>query len=116
MSDFNPEMEAHLNELATICCERLEGGRDHAGGRSALLLKSLLMSGYVRRESGSFQAELERRVKDRCFECAMHRGAALESLSGELSAKLRELARWESTSPSDNSPPKAANISSATDA
>ncbi|KAA5542603.1 hypothetical protein FYK55_13790 [Roseiconus nitratireducens] len=115
MSETNPEIEAQMDELAHLCCQRLSGELP-ADERSDLLLKSLLMSGYVWKHKGSFQADLEARVKSRCGHHAMHRGGELSSMSEKLEEKFRELARWESKSPDTTSKPKAANISSATDA
>lgn len=115
MNDTNPEIEANLDELANVCCAILAGkANDHIDRRDRLL-KSLLMSGYVWKKQDSFQADLERRVKSRCRDSAMHRGGALSSLSVELATKFENLARWESRTPDDGSPSKPANISSATD-
>ncbi|EMI17421.1 hypothetical protein RMSM_05650 [Rhodopirellula maiorica SM1] len=119
MSDTNPQIDEQLNKLAELCCEQLEGNDpsstiDEASTKS--LLKSLLMSGFSRKEGASLQVEIENRVKDRCRDTAMHRGGALSSISGQLQKQFEELARWESKQPSDDSKSKAANISSATDA
>ncbi len=114
--ETNPEIEADLNELAKICCRSLAGESDAGMDRADNLLKSLLMSGYAGKKNRSFQVDLENRVKEQCRDCAMHRGGALSSMSEKLAKKFADLARWESRTPSDASPPKAANISSATDA
>ncbi|WP_144057734.1 hypothetical protein [Novipirellula maiorica] len=114
--ETNPEIEAHLNEIAKICCRSLAGESDAEMDRIENLLKSLLMSGYVGKKHRSFQVDLETRVKDQCRDCAMHRGGALSSMSEKLAKKFADLTRWESRTPSDASPAKPANISSATDA
>ncbi|TWU22315.1 hypothetical protein Pla52o_33710 [Novipirellula galeiformis] len=116
MNETNPEIEASLDALATLCCESLSGTADPAVDRSERLLKTLLMSGYVGKKKASFQVDLETRVKAKCRDCAMHRGGALSSMSEKLAKQFADLARWESKNPSDTSPSKAANISSATDA
>ncbi|TWU08408.1 hypothetical protein [Stieleria varia] len=116
MSNTNPEIEAHMDALASICCDVLTGAETDVGERPDQLLKSLLMSGYVWKKNGSFQSDLESRVKAKCMDRAMHRGGALSSLSSKLSTKFSDLARRESLTPNNDSPPKAANISAATDA
>ncbi|GAA4453722.1 hypothetical protein [Novipirellula rosea] len=119
MSDTNPQINEQLNKLAAICCEQLEGNEpttamDEASTKP--LLKSLLMSGFSRKEGASLQVEIENRVKDRCRDTSMHRGGALSSITGKLQKQFDDLARWESKQPGDDSKAKAANISSATDA
>lgn len=116
-NETNPQIEAVFNDLAMICCDAIGGEQDSGVQRTDALLKTLLMSGYVWKNNSSFQSELEARVKDRCRDAVMNRGGELSALSGKLAKKFEVLARWESNTPSDDSPPaKAANISSATDA
>lgn len=115
MDDTNPQIEAALDGLAELVCESLQGDQPTVGDRSEGLLKTLLMSGYDRKSKSSLMMDIENRVKDRCREPAMHRGGALSSISKQLSDKFQDLARWESKTPDDKSPPKAANISAATD-
>jgi hypothetical protein len=116
MSETNPEIEQQLNDLAELCCEALAAEQTTLEERSKPLLKSLLMSGYVRKGGRNLQADVESRVKKQCAEPAMHRGGALSGLTKRLQDQLDELARWESKKPSESSPAKPANISSATDA
>ncbi len=116
MIDTNPEIEAHLDTLAEICCETLKGDGSGLANRSDALLKSLLMSGYVREVGQNITAELESRVKRRCPEPAMHRGGALSSITQKLQQKFNKLVQWESEQPQQKFPPIAVNISSATDA
>ncbi|TWT54894.1 hypothetical protein Pla22_25480 [Rubripirellula amarantea] len=116
MDETNPEIESTLNELAKLVCESLKGENQDLIERRDGLLKSLLMSGYVWKSNEGLMTNVENRVKDQCGEQAMHRGGALSSITGKLATKFRELAQWESRTPNDDNPPKAANISSATDA
>jgi len=115
MSETNPEIEAQMDQLAMICCQRLKGDPS-AEGRTESLMKSILMSGYSLKSGRSFQTDLERRIKDQCREVAMHRGGALSSMTSKLDEKFREMARWETKSPQSKSKAKSANISSSTDA
>ncbi|KLU07354.1 hypothetical protein RISK_000432 [Rhodopirellula islandica] len=114
--ELNPQMERALDELATLVCQSLEGDGEQFVERQDGLLKTLVMSGHSWKSERTVMEEVERRVKERCSECAMHRGGALTSLTSKLGTKLQSLARWESNSPSEDSPAKPANISSATDA
>ncbi len=119
MSDTNPEIKEQLDKLATICCAHLEGDNTaptFEGPSTMALLKSLLMSGYARHEGTTLRVDIETRVQDKCREPAMHRGGALSSLTEQLQSQFDELKRWESKLPTETTKPKAANISSATDA
>ncbi len=116
MNDTNPQIEEQLNKLADIVCGSLEGSEPVASDDYELLLKSLLMSGFARKKEMSLQVEIENRVKDKCREPSMHRGGELSGLTKQLQQKFDKLVRWESRQPDDKSDPKAANISSASDA
>lgn len=116
MNETNPEIEEQLDTLAQLCCDTLKGEGSGLARRSDALLKSLLMSGYVRKAGQNLTAELESRVKKKCPEPAMHRGGALSGVTQKLQQTFDKLVQWESEHPRDQSPPKAANISSATDA
>ncbi|MCO8121674.1 hypothetical protein NHH03_08000 [Stieleria sp. TO1_6] len=116
MTQSNPQIEEQLSKLARLCCDSLDGGEPVAGEESDALLKSLLMSGYARQEGASLQADVESRVKQLCQKPAMHRGGALSGITSNLQEKFDELVRWESQQPKQQDEPKAANISSATDA
>lgn len=120
--ETNPEIEKTLDELAELICQSLRGQDSELVSRRDQLLKTLLMSGFVWKADRTVMQQVEYRVKDRCRETAMHRGGALSSLTSALGARFAEIARWESNTPDDQkkpgdqSPPKAANISSMTDA
>ncbi len=116
MAETNPEIEEQLEALAELCCQTLNGDDSGLEKRDDALLKSLLMSGYVRKVGKDITAEMESRVKKRCPEPGMHRGGALSGITQKLQQKLDKLVRWESEAPQESTPPKAANISSATDA
>ncbi len=124
MSDTNPEIQKQLDRLGEICCSMLERETSPATADSETpdsetidsLLKALLMSGFGRKSETTLQAEIENRVKDNCRDSAMHRGGALTSLTADLQKRFDELKSWESRQPDDQNEPKAANISSATDA
>lgn len=118
----NPQIEQTLDELADLVCRSLQGKENDLVGRRDPLLKTLVMSGYVWKADETMMQQIEHRVKDQCREPAMHRGGALSSITSELQTRFDEIARWESSTPAkskppaDQSPPKAANISAATDA
>jgi hypothetical protein len=113
---LNPENEKQLNDLAELCKAELEGDSELASERTDALLKSLLMSGFTRNSPTILQIELEKRIKKICPQIAQHRGAAITGVTGRMQSKFNELKQWESSAPQTDSPPKAANISSATDA
>lgn len=112
----SPQVENQLDALADLCWQKLEGQESELASRSEPLLKSLLMSGYVRQYGQNISAEIEKRVKKQYREQAMHRGGALSSITERLQKQFNHLVQWESKQPQDQSPAKAANISSATDA
>ncbi|MCC9656160.1 hypothetical protein [Rhodopirellula halodulae] len=114
--ELNPQSEQALDELADLVCQSLKNEGDDLVHRQDGLLKTLLMSGHHWKSDETVMTEVERRVKDRCGDTAMHRGGELTALTSRLSQKFGSLQRWESKSPSDDSPAKPANISSATDA
>ncbi len=117
MHQHNPEIENHLDALAEICCDSLSGEKGVDDDRVKRVIESLVMSGYGRDHSEiSLQSEIESRVKDQCRDGAMHRGGALSAITKKMSEQLRETIRWQTRQPEDDAPPKAANISSATDA
>lgn len=119
---MNPQIETTLDELAGLICRSLQGSDSDLDRRRDPLLKTLVMSGYIAQADQNLMQEIENRVKDQCREPAMHRGGTLSSMTRELGNRLEEIVRWESKtpteskSPGDQSPPKAANLSSATDA
>ncbi len=115
MTKTNPQIEKILDELAEVCCEALNGKGSTANSRSEALLKSLLMSGYVRMAGRDLRAPIEARVKNTCREPAMHRTAELSGLTQQLQEEFDKLARWESDRPEGSPPAKSANISSSTD-
>jgi hypothetical protein len=119
MSDTNPQIEKQLDKIAEICCQQIESGVTVSQSDEAsveALLKALLMSGYVHKEDRNLQVDIENRIKDRCREPSLHRGGEITSLTDQLQTRFNELKRWESRQPDDDSKPKTANISSATDA
>lgn len=113
MPNFNPEIEKQLATLAELCCQKLNGDSEELTERTTPLLKTLVQSGYARSENVPLQVELERRIRKLCREPAMHRGAAVRGLTRQLQEKFDDFARWESTRPTSEEPPQAANVSSA---
>ncbi len=116
MNETNPEIEANLDAIATICCAAISGDANAELNRVDGLLKSLLMSGYSRSANRSFEVDLETLVKEKCGEKVSHRGGELSALSAKFASQFAALARQQSKSPTDHVPPKAANISAATKA
>ena len=116
MAETNPQLEACLDELAALVCDSLQGQSSGLGHRQEGLLKTLLMSGYQWKNQTKLMVDVETRVKKRCGRFAMHRGGELSSMTIRLGEQFQQLAREQSRSPGERSNPKAANISSATDA
>lgn len=120
-TNTNPEIEAALDDLAGLVCQSITGSdpsksQDQFSQRKPGLLKTLVMSGYSQKDRRSLITDLESRVKSQCGNEAMHRGGSLSSMSSKLNEDFEEMARWESNQPMTKDPPKAANISSATNA
>jgi hypothetical protein len=114
MEKSNPQIEASLEALATICCSAIGGNENGAGlERVDGLLKTLLMSGYARMDR-SLEVDLENRVKEQCINSVLHRAGELSSLSAKLARQFSNLARQQSQTPNDNSLPSATGT--ATDA
>ncbi|QEG39749.1 hypothetical protein UC8_17470 [Roseimaritima ulvae] len=112
----NPQIGEQLDALADLCFQKLNGDESELDRRSEPLLKSLLMSGYVRQHGQNITASIETRVKKKYREQAMHRGGALSSITEGLQQQFDHLVKWESQQPRQETPSKPANISSATDA
>lgn len=115
MGKLNPEIDQHLEKLAELCCQCLQGEASLVDEQVEPLLKSLLMSGFARNAKTSLQVEVEDRVKAKCQDQSMHRGGALTALTQKLQDKLKRLSTWESRKPEGFPPSKPANISSVTD-
>lgn len=118
MSDSNPEIDANIDRLAELCCKQLANDLESADTSDPTIenaLRSLLMSGYARKER-NLQTDIQQRVKDQCMDPAMHRGGALSGITAKWQAQFDKMAKWESTRPEEQTPSKAANISAATDA
>jgi hypothetical protein len=118
----NPELESQLDALADLCCDALQGETSLLIGRGEALLKSILMSGYVRKEGRTLAVEIETRVKDRCRDASFHRGGELASMAKHLQDRFDDLILWharrpeEEKYPREQSPPKAADYSASSDA
>lgn len=113
MSEMNPQIEEQLNKLADCVCQSLEGERPAFSDETAELLKALLSSGYARQDDTSLQTELEARVKDKCREPALHRGAEISSITEKLKHKFDDLVRWESKQPHRQDHREATHVGSA---
>jgi hypothetical protein len=114
MEQSNPQIEASLDALATICCAAIDGSENPAElERVDGLLKTLLMSGYARLDQRSLQVDLESRIKEKCTSVS-HRVGDLASLSARIASQFADLARQQSRTPDDLS--RAANSSPATNA
>lgn len=115
MGHTNVELEAQLEALTEICCEALKGETDIDPKRVEQLAKALLKSGYERGDHKPLSAELEQRVRERCKEPAIHRGAEIKSITEAVQAEYDKAVRWQSEQPQSGDGAKSANISSATD-
>jgi hypothetical protein len=114
MSDYRPQIEKQLTELASLCCEAIQNGAEHLPERSESLIEALLRSGFSRNSHRSLQVEIENRVKELCQDRAMHRRGAISSITSQLQSKYEEKRRWETQQAGKENDAKAANISSAT--
>ena len=99
MSVHNPQVERQLQVLTEMCCNALNGERDEIAERAEPILKSLLMSGYVRTSETRLQEDLETRVKEVLGKQTLHSSEALSAAVGVLQGILDKLAHWESKTP-----------------
>ncbi len=116
MTVNNPQVERHLQVLADMCQEAMDGDRTGVDARVEPILKSLIMSGYARNADTTLQAELESRVKACSGESAQAHSEELVAVAGQIQAKFDKLKLWNSSQPEQNVPPKVAKISAATSA
>jgi len=98
----NPQIEANLDALATICRDSINGESDAGRERTDALLKSLLMSGYNRIGDQPLRIDLEARVKEKSDGSSPRRVSEMLAMSGHLARKFADLARRESKTPVDN--------------
>lgn len=100
-----PEIESVLKELVQLMCDSMTAGETLDHDRVGQLVKSLSTNGWERhRDNGPpLSTVLEQRVREQCPEPAMHRGAAVESLSAEIQTKYDSVSRYQSSAP-DTSP------------
>ena len=116
MAEMNIEIEAQLDALADICCAKMNGDTNDINDRIEMLLKSILMSGYVRTNGKSLRADVEARSKGKCRDTMMHHHEELAGITRNMQDRFDKMITWESTKPEKFTPSKTANISSATDA
>jgi hypothetical protein len=112
---MNIELEAQLDELAKLCCEAIDTDGELNDKRIQALIESIVRCGYDQSERKPISFEMEKRIKATCREPSMHRGAEINSLAARIQSIYDDVVRWQSQQPdSPSTPPKAANISSAT--
>jgi hypothetical protein len=118
MSSTNPEVEVQLDSLAKLCCDSIASNQAFSDDQVKELSKALLMSGFERQDGAPLSVQLETRVRDFCKEPAMHRGAEIKAVTESVQETYKNVVRWQTEQPSfdNDAAPKAANISSATDA
>jgi hypothetical protein len=101
METTNPQIDANLDALATICCNSINGELNAGLERADALLKSLLMSGYKRLGERPLQVDLETRVSEKCGQCLPRGSGELTSLCTNLARRFANLASRESKTPSN---------------
>jgi hypothetical protein len=101
----NPQVDACLDALATICCDTVNRESDAGLERTDALLKSLLMSGYGRAGSRPLQVDLDARLKQKCAGGSPFKASEMSSMSGQLAMKFANLAQRESKTPVDETKP-----------
>jgi len=113
MSDSTPQIEAILDELTAVCCEALEADKTLDEQRVARLVDSLSKNGWKRhsRDAPPLATVLENRVRERCREPAIHRGASVESVTQKVQRAYNNQSRYEASSPSEEDSHSSQNAS-----
>jgi hypothetical protein len=106
--NYTPEIEAILADLTDLCCTALRPDSELEQSRVDELAKSLSANGWKRhsKDTGPLSDVLKARIKDRCKEPAMHRGAAIDGLVATVQHAYENASRMEASGP-DNKPPQA---------
>jgi hypothetical protein len=99
MASTNPEIEAQLTALASLCCKRIADGESVQEDRVKNLCKALLMSGFEQKSGPPLATQLEKRVRSDCKEPAIHRGAEINAVTNEIQRIYDDLVRWQSSQP-----------------
>ncbi len=99
--ETNPEIEATLNELTELCCDALSSDSVLDTDRVKSLTSNLSTNGWQRHssESAPLSTILKNRIKDRCREPAMHRGAVIDGLVKTVQSAYESASRMQASSP-----------------
>lgn len=99
-ADATVQIEAILDELAELCCQALTSGSTLDAERRDELVQSLSANGWERHEpSQPLSTEIKKRVKDRCREPGMHRGAAIDGLTEQIEKAYQDYSRYRTSAP-----------------
>lgn len=105
MTSSTPQIDAILDDLTTLCCQALTAGDILDQQRVDELVESLSQNGWKRHSENypPLATVLEQRVRERCREPAMHRGAEVESLTQKVQRAYDNHSRYQASSPASDS-------------
>jgi hypothetical protein len=104
---LSPEINAILDDLTRLCCDALQPGGmlDHDRVRS--LAANLSTNGWERHTTKfpPLSDLLKDRIKKSCLEPAMHRGAMIDGIVGEVQKLYADASRYQASAPKTKRPP-----------
>ncbi len=97
----SPQIEAILSDLTEICCGMLESEENAGDERVTALVQSLSTNGWERHsaDSAPLSTVLKNRVKEKCQEPAMHRGAMIDGIVDKIQRAYDDASRMRSSAP-----------------
>ncbi|MBB3204700.1 undecaprenyl pyrophosphate synthase [Rhodopirellula rubra] len=99
----NAEIETTLQHLTELCCDAIKNGGEFNHERAEQLTANLSTNGWSRHSEGQppLSNILKDRIRTECPEPAIHRGAAIDGVVGEVQSLYERASRYEDKAPGD---------------
>ncbi|WP_144060008.1 hypothetical protein [Rhodopirellula sallentina] len=99
----NAEIETTLEHLTELCCDALQEGGEFNHERAEQLTSNLSTNGWERHSEGRppLSNVLKDRIRESCREPAIHRGAAIDGVVGEVQSLYERASRYSGKAPGE---------------
>ncbi|MCM2371650.1 hypothetical protein [Aporhodopirellula aestuarii] len=100
----NPEIEATLEQLTELCCDAIKEGGEFQHELAEQLVTNLSTNGWKRhsKDGPPLSNVLKDRIREECPEPAIHRGAAIDGVVGEVQSLYDRASRYEDKTPGES--------------